>query len=247
MMEPILTVIEAYDRLLSRERFAEAGDLLRREIARRLEPDPQGTLSLYNELMGFERQYGTNERAVAAADEALSLLRALALTDSRPAAYVLLNAATVFKNAGDENTALTYYRRAEALFKRYYPAGAKDFAGLYNNMAACFLHESDWRTAAYYYERAAGILSRHSDACDLAVTYYNLAVLYARFSPLTDEAARYAAQGRQALAVPEKDRDAYFYYTCRKAAAASAALGLFLDEDRYTRLAEDYYGRDRTQ
>ena len=35
-MEPLLTVIEAYDRLLSRERFAEAGDLLRREIEPRI-------------------------------------------------------------------------------------------------------------------------------------------------------------------------------------------------------------------
>ena len=247
MMEPILTVIEAYDRLLSHERFAEAGDLLRREIALRTEADPQGTLSLYNELMGFERQYGTNDLAVAAANAALSLLQTLDLTDSRPAAYVFLNAATVFKNAGDEQTALGHYRQAETLFQKYYPAGAKDFAGLYNNMASCFLHESDWRTAAYYYERAAGVLARHHDACDLAVTYYNLAVLYARFAPLGGEAAAYAEQGRQTLEVPEKDRDAYFYYTCRKAAAASAALGLFLDEDRYTRLAEEYYGRDRTQ
>ena len=244
-MEALEAAIAKFDDLLSRERFAEAGALLREAIGG--SADAREKISLYNELMGFERQYGTNENAVEAAKTALSLLEQEDLADSKPAAYVFLNAATVYKNAGENDTALSLYRRAETLFTRYYPPGAKDFAGLYNNMASCFLDERSWRTAAYYYERAAGILSRHRELCDLSVTYYNLASLYARYEPLSDEASRYAALGRRLLDAPEDKRDAYYYYTCRKAAAASATLGLFADEEAYRQRADAFYERDRTQ
>ena len=244
-MGALEATVAKFDDLLSRERFAEAGELLRVSIGK--SADAREKTSLYNELMGFERQYGTDENAVKAAENALSLLEREELSDSKPAAYVFLNAATVYSHAGGKETALAYYRRAETLFTRYYPPGAKDFAGLYNNMASCYSDETSWRTAAYYYERAAGILARQGDLCDLSVTYYNLAALYARFEPASDEVSRFSSLGRRLLDAPEDQRDAYYYYTCRKAAAASATLGLFADEEAYRQRADAFYERDRTQ
>ena len=205
MGDPEAAIAE-FDDLLSRERFAEAGELLRASIEN--SADAREKISLYNELMGFERQYGTDENAVKAAENALTLLENEELSDSRPAAYVFLNAATVMSHAGEKETAIELYRRAETLFTRYYPPGAKDFAGLYNTMASCYADETSWRTAAYYYERAAGILARTGETCDLSVTYYNLAALYARYEPLSDEVSRYAALGRRLLDAPEDKRDA---------------------------------------
>lgn len=244
MTPDVKTVIERQDELLSRERVDEAGRLLYGALETYLaEGDELSALSIYNEIMGFERQYGTNEKAVETAKTVLRLLEERDMTVSRPAAYLYLNCATVFKNAGDETTAKALYEKAEPNFRRFYPADAPDFAGLYNNRAACFWHEGDWRTAAYYYARAAEILTRCGEHCDLAVTYYNLAELYARFDPLSGESERYVERAKRAFDVPEKDRDAYYYYTCRKLSASAAALGYFADEEDYKRRADAYYGR----
>lgn len=243
-MEKTQVIIENLDALLSRANFGEAGMLLYRALAGYLsEGDTLSAISIYNEIMGFERQYGTNEKALSAANAVMALLEEKDMTFSRPAAYIYLNCATVYKNAGDGETALSLYERAEKCFNRFYPAGARDFSGLYNNMAACFWNEKDFPKAEYYYLRAAGILERHADVCDLSVTYFNLAELYSVFDPLNETGARYGALALKTMDIPENQRDAYFYYTCRKAEDSCKALGYFPAAENFKKMADDYYAR----
>lgn len=234
--------VAAYDVCLSREDTAGARACLTDALSRA--ENDRARLTLYNELMGFERQYGSVENSVAAAEAALALLRTLKLTDSKPAAFVWLNAATVYKNAGMPADASSAFDRADACFTAYYPPGAKEFAGLYNNRAALDLDLGDDRRAEYWYGRAAALLRRWGDRCDLAVTLLNLASLENRCDPLSGRAAPYADEGLALLEqAPESERDPYYYYTCRKCAGAAEELGLFAAAWALRERADAFYAR----
>ncbi|MBR0510340.1 MAG: tetratricopeptide repeat protein [Clostridia bacterium] len=217
-------LIADLDELLDRQDYPSARALLEDALNRyKALSDDAGALSVYNELMGFERQYGTPAAATAAAENALGLLYKLEIKNAA-GAMIVLNAATVFSAAGKTDRALELYARAQVLFDRYYPAGDRAFAGLYNNMAGAYAAKGDDKKAEYYYERAAGLLRRYRDVCDLAVTYCNLAGLYRRQGK--DESARAAILTAAAvLDVPPEKQDAYYRYTCRKCAAACRELG----------------------
>lgn len=243
-MEKTEVIIARQDELLSHAKFDETRALLYTALDGYLaEGDTLSAISIYNEIMGFERQYGTNERAIQAGKAVSSLLEEKDMTFSRPAAYIYLNCATVYKNAGDTETALSLYQKSEKCFNRFYPAGAKDFSGLYNNMASCFWNETDFPKAEYYYLRAAGILERYADICDLSVTYFNLAELYSVFDPLNEKSAYYGALALKTMDIPEKERDSYYYYTCLKVEDSCKALGYFLAAENFRKMADDYYAR----
>lgn len=234
--------IAAYDAFLAREDFTGA----KRCLSAALETaaaagDRAAALPLYNELMGFERQYGEKESADAAADAALALLEETGLSFSQPAAMIFLNAATVKKVCGRNEEAAALYQKAEACFDRFYPAGDKAFAGLYNNMAALYLDTGAYAKAEYYYGRALQLLTRYGDICDLAVTYCNLALLYQRTDPLSPRVGENAEAGVRTLDRPDAVRDAYYHYTCRKCAGALEALGYFAAAAALTERADGFY------
>ena len=241
----MLTVTETVarlDALLNKEDFAGAKALLYDSLRGYLAAgDTFSAIGIYNEIMGFERQYGTPEAALAAADAALALLEKQQIEISRPAAMIVLNAATVKSFAGREADAHILYDRAEALFLKYYPAGAKEFAGLYNNRASVYLHPGEFPKAEYYYTRALQILQRQGDVCDAAVTYMNLAGLYARWPERQKESPVQASLAARVMEIPEPARDGYYYYTCRKLAAACSELGLADQAHHFTERADLYY------
>ena len=243
-MNDINEIIARLDAFFSREDLAGAKELLYTSLAQaRAAGDKKLCASLYNEIMGFERQYGSLKAAVSAAQAALSLLEETGLSVSFPAAMMPLNAATVCKRAGDNETAAKLYMRAEELFNRFYPAGAAEFAGLYNNMASLYLDTGDYPKAEYYYDRAMGILNRTGKTSDLAVTWFNKALLYNRSDPFSGKTERCVDVGLRVLDIPEGERDGYYYYSCRKCAGAAAELGFFAAERELTERADAFYER----
>ena len=242
MNDTVQEIIARLDEFLAQERFADARAFLYESLHKYLsEGDVLSAVSVYNEIMGFERQYGDPVASTQAADAALTLLDTQGLADSHPAAMIVLNAATVYSSAGLAEGAVLLYDRAETLFSRYYPAGDKAFAGLFNNRASVYLTPEGFPKAEYYYTRALQILQRYGDVCDTAVTYFNLAGLYTRIPGREKDARAHAALGARVLEIPEKDRDAYYYYTCRKCAAAAAELGETAIAETLTKRAEDHY------
>ena len=241
-MYPVSELIGRLDGFFGKEDFDGARALLYEGLEGYLaEGDALSALSIYNEIMGFERQYGSNDAAVAAAENALRLLEERELSVSRPAAMIVLNAATVYKNAGQETAARALYNRAETLFGKYYPAGAKEFAGLYNNRASVYLTPAEYPKAEYYYTRALQLLRRAGETCDAAVTCFNLAGLYARWPGREGEALSHAQMGAFLMRIPEAQRDGYYYYTCRKCAAAAKELGALDAAKTLAERAEAYY------
>ena len=87
MPENIQDIISRLDEFLAQERFADARAFLYESLHKYLsEDDALSAVSIYNEIMGFERQYGDPVAAAQAADAALTLLDTQGLADSRPAA-----------------------------------------------------------------------------------------------------------------------------------------------------------------
>ena len=245
MADSIQDIISRLDEFLSRARFADARAFLYESLHRFLSAgDVLSAIGIYNEIMGFERQYGDSVAAVEAADAALTLLDTQGMASSRPAAMIVLNAATVYHSAGLTEGAAMLYDRAEALFGRFYPAGDKAFAGLFNNRAGVYLTPENYPKAEYYYTRALQLLQRYGDVCDTAVTYFNLAGLYARWPGREADAPAHAALGMRTLDIPEDRRDSYYYYTCRKCAAAAAELGLTDMAASLKERADAFYARD---
>ena len=232
-------LIARYDGLLDRKQYKEAGALLYAGLESALAAgDTAAATGLYNELMGFERQYGSDEKALAAAQAALGLLEREDMAVSRPAAMIALNAATVYSKAGRTEEARALYDRAETLFQRFYPAGAREFAGLYNNRASAYRDPADRPKAEYYYTRALALLRRYADVCDAAVTCLNLAGLYACWPGREKEAEPYLRQAALLMDIPEAERNAYYRYTCRKCASACGELGAAALQTFFTERAE---------
>lgn len=224
-MFDIRAMIAELDALLARHAFEDAGALLYESLRRcRAENNAGAAIGVYNELMGFERQYGSRDRAMEAAQAALALLKQEGLDNARPAAMVTLNAATVYRSAGEIARAYALYQEANRLFDRYYPAGDKAFAGLYNNMASVYVATGEYGKAEYYYDRAQALLKRHKDVCDLGVTWFNLAQLYALQGKKTAAGAA-MWKGAAVMEVPPEARDSYYAYSCSKCAAACKELG----------------------
>jgi len=237
----VTSFINTLDGLLSREDFGGAKEYLYSSLDESVrENNILSAISVYNEIMGFERQYGDNAAAVKAACAAIKLLEDAEMSVSRPAAMIYLNSATVYKNAGFPKRAKELYETAEKLFLRFYNSGDREFAGLYNNMASVYLTPEGYMKAEYYYTRALSILKRHGDICDTAVTYFNLACL-CNMRGNKNESLDYAESGFAVMDIPEASRDSYYFYTCRKCAAAAKELGFDLMYADFTERARNYY------
>ncbi|MBQ7638941.1 MAG: tetratricopeptide repeat protein [Clostridia bacterium] len=218
--------LKELDALLGKEAFPEAKAFLYAALNEcEKEKDVLSKISVYNEIMGFERQWGENEAAINAANASISLLEQTGMSVSRPAAMIYLNAATVYKNAGNTPGAKELYETAEKLFLRYYSPNDKETAGLYNNMASVYLDPNNYPKAEYYYQRALSILTRAGDVCDAAVTYMNLAGL--EKNRLNEkQALLYAEEAKRLMDVPDEKRDGYYRYTCRKCVSACKEMGM---------------------
>ncbi len=235
-------MIRALDALLDKQDYAGARALLYGSLREYTAAgDTSAVIAVCSELMGFERQYGTDEAGVLAAETGMCLLREREMDVSFPAAMIVLNAATVYAKAGQTAEARALYDRAEALFYKYYPAGAAEVAGLFNNRASVYLASpAEFPKAEYYYDRALQLLERRGEACDAAVTHLNLAGLYARWPQRAALAKEHAALALRLTELPAERRDAYYYYTCRKCAAACRELGEDAAAARFTERAKEH-------
>ena len=141
--------------------------------------DDRGLLTVRNEELGFYRNTGETEKAMAAVRESLELLQALELEDRVSGATVLVNAATTLKAFGRAEEGLSLYDRAEEVYLRNGMAEDYEYAALLNNKATSLCDAKRYGEAETCYERAVGILKTEGkhDA-DIALSLLGLCHLY---------------------------------------------------------------------
>jgi tetratricopeptide (TPR) repeat protein len=134
----------------------------------------------------------------------------------------LLNAATAYRAAGNNEYALELYRETEAVYRKYLPEGDARCAAVYNNMSDLYAEKGDSAAAAELLLRALDIVkSLEGTAVEQAIIRGNLANIYAAMGRDEDALAELTA----ALSIyeeqksPDGKKDPHY-------AAALAALAM---------------------
>ncbi len=230
MQQPIIDIRRTYlelDSMYGRRDFQAAGEYLRSRLLQAESlGDTAGRLLIENELLGYNRQYGSpaeNERFFTEIPE---LIREAGFTGTSEEGTILVNLATAMVSAGRPRDALPVFERAGAILERTVDPTDRRMASFLNNSAAAFEAAGDAARAEECYRRAEGILSRNDHDPDLAVTWVNLASLYAKADPCDDRIQDLCDRCIELLDTSPY-RDGYYYYTCRKCAEPLRMLGFF--------------------
>lgn len=180
----IRDVIDEVDRLFAKNDMEGAGKVLENalEISSKSR-DFASELSILNELLGYYRKTSQRKKAFSALDRCEKLLGSLRLFGTVTEGTVLLNAATVLKYFEENERAVEYYKRSEAVLKATLSERDPLLAGLYNNEAVALESVGDLMGALEYYKMALKVLEGDPDTLlDAGITYVNQAHLYEKMN-----------------------------------------------------------------
>ena len=133
---PQRRVIEKMNEYMSRRDYAGAERHLLYWLAEaQLGRDPDGMLVLRNEMVGHYRKTGQKDKAMESAEEALSLLAELGISDAIVAGTTYVNIATACNAFGEYERSLELFEKARAVYEGSEYVEPQLLGGLYNNMA----------------------------------------------------------------------------------------------------------------
>lgn len=244
-------VLEQLDRLFVEQNLTKIEEFLasKREEAKE-EKDSASLLVLYNETIGFYRETGKYEDAVACCHEALALASSMQLEGSVPYATTLLNAANAHRAAGKLEESLALYLRVFPVYEKTLPPDSMYYANLYNNISLLYQELQEFGKAKEALLKALEISGANKEAAfETAVTYANLANTCVALHE-EQEAKEYALQAIQMFEAQGVD-DAHY------SAALSALGSLYYKENAYGKAmevmeksrdcVEKYLGKDNLQ
>lgn len=178
----LTSIFEHLDNLFAQEKLDEAESYLSQMCAQaERDGDIDACIGLYNELIGLYRVSGKDASCFAAAEKALTLLKAAGLTDSVHYATALLNYATARTVFGYLNEALSLYQQAEAIYAaRLQPDDAR-LASLYNNLSLLWIKRGDPEQSLCQLEKSLAILLKQENTqSEIATCYTNMALCHLR-------------------------------------------------------------------
>ncbi len=228
---PLSRVMEKIDRLFENGDLSGAERLL---LYWRDESEKTGDLralfSLDNELMGHFRKTGKKEKAVAFAEESLSVAAKIGILDRKEGGTAYMNAATVYEAFGMPEKALSLFEEAKRVLEKECPDDKLLLAGLYNNMALS-LSSLDKIPESESSLLTALRLVRETDNGRLeeAVTLLNLADLYDKRNAETDPGAIESALdlAEKVLIGYDGPRGGYYRFVCEKCRPVFSYYGRF--------------------
>ena len=245
---PQRRIIEKMDEYMARRDYAGAERHLLYWLAEaRQGGDRRGELMLLGELVGHYRKTGAREKALARAEEALALLRALELEDTISAGTTYVNAATAYSAFGEQGRALALFQKARAVYEASELTPPQDLGGLYNNMALTCVALGKFPEAYELYDRADAAMSGvPGGALERAITCLNRADALAaeRGSEAAEEAV--GALLDRAWTLLHDDgaaRDGYCAFVYEKCAPGFSHYGRFMDALELQKEAEELYER----
>lgn len=245
---PVREVIGELDRILEKNQTEKAETHLLQWLEKAdREGDWRAQLTILNELTGLYRSMGKRDEGLEAAERGIRLAESHGMEKTVTGGTTFLNAATTMKAFGRAEEAMTWYRKAEAVYNRLLDPGDYRFAGLYNNMGLAWTDLGWYETALDCYGKALELMERlPGGAMELAVTWVNLACLYEKKEQ--DLEKREEATGAclekamEFLDDPSQPRDGYYAFTCTKCAPTFGHFGYFMAERSLLQRAEEIYG-----
>ncbi len=201
-------------------------------------------LTVLNEMMGYYRKTGEEEKGLDAVYSGLSLLSELSLDNTDTGGITMLNAATTLKAFNRQNEAVILYEKAEKVLLSLLSPDDERLAGLNNNMALTLTDLKRYEEAEVRYKTALSVLlKKDGKECDIANTYVNMAELY-NILENYDELESCLNSAYEVLNRTVK-RDGYYAYTCRKCAPAFGYFGYFAAEKELNERADRIYEGNR--
>ena len=211
--------------------------------------DRHGLFTLQNELAGFYRKRGERDKAVSFADGAVASGKEMGILDRASGATALVNAGTVYKAFGMPERSLPLFERALPVYEAELAPGDWRLGGLYNNMALTLADLKRWDEAEAYYQKALANMRLTENAeAEQAVTWLNLADLYAARDGLEEAAEKIEGcldRAFELLDTPSLPRDGDYAYYCRTSAPTFRYYGRFADAADLEKRAEEIYGSNR--
>lgn len=230
-------ITDKLDRFFARDDLAGAEKLLLYwENESRTNSDDRGLLQIRSEQIGFYRRTGEKDKALAAVDEALSLIGKLGLETTVSGATIMLNAATTMKAFGLARKALDWYAAAGEIYRENLEPEDFRMAGFYNNLATALSELGLYSDAKESYTKAAKILEQRGDADgELAVTYVNMAYL-----PDCDS-EKFMKAAWALLDSDKLPRDGNYAFIASKCAPAFGQFGMTAIRDELNKRKEEIY------
>ncbi len=245
---PQQRIIEKLDDYMSRRDYAGAErHLLYWLEEAKLGRDARGELLLCNELIGHYRKTGNREKALAFAERALALLRALDFEGTISSGTTYTNAATAYNAFGENERALELFEKARAVYEANANTEPRLLGGLYNNMALTLAALRRFPEARALYERAMDVMGKvPGGEPEQAITCLNMAdAVAAEVGAEAGEALIFALLDRAEalLDEPSVPRDGYYAFVCEKCAPTFSYYGYFLTAEELNKRAEKIYER----
>ena len=243
---PVMRITEKLDELFSRNDLAGAERLLNywEEEAEKLF-DNRGLLSLKSEKVGLYRRLSEKEKGLAACKEALTIIEAYGLGDKVSGATVILNCATTMKAFGLAQNTLPLYERARAVYERELSPKDPLIAGLYNNTATALAELGRIAQAEELYLKAVEILkSAGTVPGEVAVSYVNLAVMFADADPFDERVYLYMDMAEELLLSNVLPHDGNYAFICSKCVPAFDRFGYFVTAKELEKRSNEIYERN---
>lgn len=236
-------IIKELDALYAQGRENEAQGFLENKLneARNI-GDWRGELSMLSELLGQYRRSMNEAKGIATVNAALELIRAHRMGQTLSGATVMLNAATTMKCFGRAAESIPVFCHVSRVYSSKLDPTDYRFPGLYNNMALSYADVGDIPSAERYFQLALKLISSIPDSGnDMAVTYCNMAEMYARLD-LEDERINACMEmAWECLNSPTLKRDGYHAFTISKCAPSFDYFGYFVYAKELRERAESIY------
>ena len=207
---PQRRVIEKMNEYMSRRDYAGAERHLLYWLAEaQLGRDLDGMLVLRNEMVGHYRKTGQRDKAMESAEEALSLLAELGLSDAIIAGTTYVNIATACNAFGEYGRSLELFEKARAVYEGSEYVQPQLLGGLYNNMALTCAALGRYEEALELYEKALAVMADVPDGeLEQAITFLNMAdVVEAQLGPEEGESRIFALVERAQELLENKSRE----------------------------------------
>ncbi len=236
-------LIRRLDALYAAGREGEAEAFLEDALSKaRRGGDWRAELSILSELLGQYRRSMNERKGLRTVDEALALIREHRMGRTVSAATVMLNAATTLKCFGHAAESIPIFSHVSRVYADNLDPSDYRFAGLYNNMALSFDDTGDLAGAERCFKLALKIIEKtEHPGNDSAVTWCNLAEMYARRDPLDPRVEDCMEKAWACLNEPGLPRDAYHAFTASKCAPTFDYFGYFLYAKELRQRSEDIY------
>lgn len=181
--------------------------------------DMSTVITLMNEMIGYLRDTGKNDKALYYCDRVLALMKQERLEGSLPYATTLLNVANAYRAAGRLQESMVQYRTVLRLYDGRVAQDDMLYASLFNNMSLLYQEMGDYENACRCLKNALAIVMTKPDKrIETAVTFTNLAASQLQLGELPEAIENL----QKAFSIFDMDEEKDFHYGGALAAMAQA-------------------------